>query len=137
MGVWLERNGKYLIKFDSTDNFKDGEIDASEGFYSLDTKLSWTQRALMVAGIPLRRELIRPWFRVVARIGGKGGEEFFLDPDFTDTFLIDVPITATRDGELFLLVNDAVIGIPGFDDYFYKLFYRNNKGSARVTITRR
>jgi uncharacterized protein (DUF2235 family) len=137
MGVWLERNGKYLIKFDSTDNFKDGGIDAAEGFYSLDSKLSWTQKALMVVGTPLRRELIRPWFRVVARIGGKGGEEFFLDPDFTDKFLINETITATRDGELFLFVNDAVIGIPGFDDYFYKLFYRNNTGSARVTITRR
>jgi hypothetical protein len=81
--------------------------------------------------------LIRPWFRVVARIGGKGGEETFLDPDFTDNFLIDEEITATRDGELFLFVNDAVIGIPGFDGYFYKLFYGNNSGSAKVWITRR
>jgi hypothetical protein len=76
--------------------------------------------------------LIRPWFRVVARIGGQGGEESFLDPDFTDGFLINEPITATRDGELFLFV----IGIPGFGDYFYKLFYINNDGTARVTITR-
>jgi uncharacterized protein (DUF2235 family) len=140
MGVWLERNGKYLIKFDSTDSFRDGRvdgIDASEGFYSLDSKLSWRQKALFVAAVPLRRELIRPWFRVVARIGGQGGEEFFLDPDFTDKFLIDETITATRDGELFLFVNDAVIGLPGFDGYFYKLFYTNNFGSTKVWITRK
>jgi uncharacterized protein (DUF2235 family) len=137
MGVWLERNGKYLIKFDSTDNFMDDGIDASEGFYSSDRKLSLGQSLVMAAGVPLRRELIRPWFRVVARIGGKGGEEFFLDPDFSDTFLIDETITATRDGELFLFVNDAVIGVPGFNDFYYRLFYKNNKGSARVTIMRK
>jgi hypothetical protein len=135
-GVWLERNGKYLIKFDSTDNFTDGNIKASEGFYSLDPPSKY-QKALMIAGVPLRRELIRPWFRVVARIGGKGGEEIFLDPDFTDQFLIDEQITATRDGELFIFVNDAVIGIPGFDGKFYRMFYGNNFGSTRVTITRR
>jgi hypothetical protein len=60
----------------------------------------------------------------------------FLDPDLTDKVLINEPIRATRDGELFLFVNDAVIGIPGFNGYFYKWFYGNNKGSARVTIKR-
>ena len=90
----------------------------------------------MLAVAPLRRELFKPWFRVVARTGGKGGEETFIEPDFTDQVLINAPITATRDGELFLFVNDAVIGIPGFNGYFYKFFYDNNKGSARVTIKR-
>jgi hypothetical protein len=131
MGVWLERNGKYLIKFDSTENFYDDTIPASMGFYSLDPP-SWWTKALMVSAVPLRRELIRPWFRVVAKIGGRGGEEFFLDPDTTDTHLIDEVITATRDGELFLFVNDAVIGIPGLYDHFYG----NNQGSTKVTIKR-
>jgi len=31
-----------------------------------------------------------------------------------------------------MFVNDAVIGIPGL----YDLLYRNNVGSARVTVTR-
>jgi uncharacterized protein (DUF2235 family) len=135
MGVWVERNGRYLIRFDSTDSFKDGDIDGSEGFYSTSPS-SIKQQAAMLAAVPLRRELIRPWFRVVVRIGGKGGEEMFLDPDLTDKLLINEPIRATRDGELFLFVNDAVIGIPGFNGYFYKWFYDNNKGSARVTIKR-
>jgi len=132
MGVWLERNGKYLIRFDSTDSFRDGDIEASKGFYSTDPPWIW-QKALMIAAVPLRRELIRPWFRVVARIGGVGGEENFLDPDITDRYLIDEEIRATRDGELFLFVNDAVIGVPGFYSYFYK----NNRGSTKVMITRR
>jgi hypothetical protein len=127
MGVWLERNGRYLIRFESTDTFKDGNFDASEGFFSENAGLIW-----MVA-VPLRRELARPWFRIVARIGGRGGEEYFLDPDVSNQFLIDEIITATRDGELFLFVNDAVIGLPDLYGYFYK----SNKGSTKVTITRR
>jgi len=67
----------------------------------------------------------------VARIGGKGGEESFLDPDRTDKLLINERITATRDGELFLFVNDAVLGIPGL----YGVFYRNNRGTTKVTVT--
>jgi hypothetical protein len=135
MGVWVERNGKYLIKFDSTESFKDGKgdgaIPASMGFYSLGPS-SWWTKAIMVSAVPLRRELIRPWFRVVVRIGGRGGEEVFLDPDTTDTHLIDEVIKVTRDGELFLFVNDAVIGIPGR----YGHFYTNNQGSTKVTIQR-
>jgi uncharacterized protein (DUF2235 family) len=147
-GVWVERNGKYLITFASTDSFRDGKIDASEGYYSTTPTIIvsssadgsqvstrpaplW-QRVALVVGIPLRRELIRPWFRVVARIGGKGSEESFLDPDFTDKYLINEEIRAPRDGELFLFVNDAAIGIPGL----YDLFYGNNEGSTRVTIKR-
>jgi hypothetical protein len=91
----------------------------------------------MISAVPLRRELIRPWFTVVARIGGKGGEESFLDPDLNDKHWIDkrgigAEITAKREGELFLFVNDAVIGIPGLYDHFYK----NNRGSTKVTIER-
>ena len=51
----------------------------------------------MVAAVPFRRELLRPWFRIVARLGGKGGEETFLDPDPKDGSIEEV-ITATRDG---------------------------------------
>jgi len=140
MGVKLERNGKYLIQFESTDSFSDwnGRIKASLGYYSVgERQMSIWRKALMVALVPLRRELIRPWFRVVVRFGGKGGEETFLDPDTNDKFVIDEQITATRDGELFLFVNDAVIGIPGFNDYFYKHFYKDNRGATKVAITRR
>jgi hypothetical protein len=39
---------------------------------------------------------------------------------------------ATRDSELFLFVNDAVLGVPSLEG----LFYSNNVGSADVTIIR-
>ena len=82
----------------------------------------------MAAGIPLRRELTRPWFRIVARFGSQGGEETFLDPDpdSKDGSIAEV-IQATRNGELYLFVNDAVLGIPGLYDFFYG----NNKGNGR------
>jgi hypothetical protein len=72
------------------------------------------------------------WFRIVLRYGDVGGEEASLDPDPTDS-VIEAPIKPTREGELFIFVNDAVLGIPGL----YDLFYRNNKGAAKLTVKRR
>ena len=40
-------------------------------------------------------------------------------------------ITANATGELFLYVNDAVLTLPGLTDVFYK----NNSGKAKVTVT--
>lgn len=87
------------------------------------------------SAILLRRVLFRPWFRLIARIGETGVDEYFLDPvkvrgntpvSFRDT------IRAQRSGELFLYVNDAVIGLP----WIYSSFYGpdNNRGSAKVTV---
>ncbi|HEY4901685.1 MAG TPA: hypothetical protein VIH91_12795, partial [Terriglobales bacterium] len=64
--------------------------------------------------------------------GGVGGEESFLDPDPKD-HSIDEAMRATRDGELFIFVNDAVLGVPGLEG----VFYSNNVGTADVMITRR
>ena len=41
-------------------------------------------------------------------------------------------ITANATGELFLYVNDAILMVPGLAN----VFYRNNSGSAKVTVTR-
>ena len=41
-------------------------------------------------------------------------------------------MTAETTGELFLFVNDAVLGIPGHAG----LFYQNNRGSATLAVTR-
>jgi hypothetical protein len=42
-------------------------------------------------------------------------------------------IRPTRSGELLVFVNDAVLGIPGL----YDAFYRNNEGSAKLTVKRK
>jgi hypothetical protein len=64
--------------------------------------------------------------------GCRWGEESFLDP-YPKDHSIDEVMRATGDGELFLFVNDAVLGVPGLKGFFYS----NNVGSAVVTITRR
>jgi len=87
--------------------------------------------------------LDRPWFRPIARIGALGADEYPLDPDTrsapgqntaapegSDTLAVE--IKARRTGELFLYVNDAIIGLPRIAN----LFYRNNPGEARVEVTR-
>jgi hypothetical protein len=78
--------------------------------------------------VPFRRILLRPWYRIVARIGETGTDEYFLDPDEGDRKSLDVPFIANRDGELYLYVNDMVL--PAFMDYFY----RSNRGTATVTV---
>ena len=141
MDLKVEQNAKYRVVIKQIEPFKDDTIEAWGGFYSWEPP-SFVQRAIMVASVPFRRELIRPWFRIVARFGGKGGEETFLDPDWNERSIlnpamaekaIDEVITPTRDGELFMFVNDVTLPIPSLYDFFYRL---NNHGTAEVTITR-
>ncbi|QWG13415.1 DUF2235 domain-containing protein [Bradyrhizobium sediminis] len=132
-GVFVEGNGaKYHVEIKATSPWRDGGIPSElGGFYTTDAP-AWHQRVALMLGGPLRRELTRPWFRLVLRYGATGGEEVFLDPDPEDGTIEEV-IRPTRKGELFVFVNDAVIGIPGLCDFFY----RNNEGAAKLTITRR
>jgi hypothetical protein len=85
----------------------------------------------MIIAVPLRRILLRPWFRIVARVGETGTDEYFLDPDSNDIKSVEIPFTSHRDGELYLYVNDAVL--PVYMDFFY----RNNRGTATVTVVQR
>jgi len=130
-GILLEDGGRYEISIKAREPYwRDGSIETTAGgFYSLDAPTPW-QKAAVVLAVPMRRELIRPWFRIVARTGGAGGEESFLDPDPKDQS-IDEVLHATRDGELFLFVNDAVIGLPGIEGAFYS----SHSGTADVTVT--
>lgn len=74
--------------------------------------------------LPLRRKLTHSWFVVVARIGDEGNEEYVLPPRGDE-------ITPKRDGQLYLFVNDAVVGWMEYDRY-----YKANKGTAKVKIIR-
>lgn len=132
-GIFVEGNGaRYHIAIKATSEWSDGGIPSQlGGFYTTDAP-AWYQRALLMLGVPLRRELTRPWFRLVLRYGATGGEEVFLDPDPEDGTIEEV-IRPTRKGELFIFVNDAVIGLPGL----YDAFYRNNTGGGKLTVTRR
>ncbi len=132
-GILLESGGaRYHVEVKSTIPWTDAGIPVPDGgFYANDPPV-WYHRILLGLGVPLRRELTEDWFRIVLRYGGVGGEEVFLDPD-PDDYKIQANIKPTREGELFIFVNDAVIGIPGL----YNFFYRSNGGRARLTVTRK
>lgn len=132
-GIFVQGNGaRYVVKVETTEPFRDGGIRSPLGGFSSTDAPNWHQQLALVLGVPLRRELTRPWFRLVLRYGAVGGEEVFLDPDPEDG-TIDAVIRPTRSGELLVFVNDAVLGVPGF----YDAFYRNNEGSAKLTVKRR
>ena len=87
-----------------------------------------------VAGILYRRLMWSPWFATIVRVGGFGTEEHVLafkpagdarDGVYTGTF------TPRKHGEVFVFVNDSVIGLPRICDYFYRT---NNKGKASLTL---
>ncbi|MCL4849077.1 MAG: DUF2235 domain-containing protein [Acidobacteria bacterium] len=79
-----------------------------------------------VAALPFRRVLGADWFAVMARVGREGLTDHELAAPQT-TF------QASRSGELFLFVNDAVLPWPPAWD----LLYRNNRGAAaRVRVVK-
>jgi uncharacterized protein (DUF2235 family) len=132
-GIMVEKGARYLIEIKPVGaDWTDGAIPVPLGGFSAANPPSWYHRILLAAAVPLRRETTQDWFHVVLRYGRVGGEETFIEPD-PDDYLIQSPIRATRNGELFVFVNDAVIGIPGL----YDLFYRRNGGEADLVVTRR
>jgi hypothetical protein len=86
--------------------------------------------------VPVRRVFLRPWFRVIGRIGTIGTDEYFLDPDRPSslrksrTDQLEVKFRARRRGELFLYVNEAVLALPWIAD----IWYWNNSGEAQLTV---
>lgn len=89
---------------------------------TIEPLVPWDGRAIYF-GLPFRRRLTEPWFRPIARIGSRGNDEYVL-PGLVSQ------LRARTSGELFLFVNDGVIELPGLR----RLFYRNNAGTARVTV---
>jgi len=152
--VYLEPGATYRVEAENlfanvrTVSLSDGR---KSGLWS-DWKAGWrTQLAIM-----LRRYPTVPWYRPIVRVGKFGGKEYVLDR--TDT-LFDVIHTYGADGngnpmweykvpltavirmednlqpdtyELFVFVNDAVIGFPGVWD----IFYRRNTWVGTLTVTR-
>ncbi len=129
-GVELKQGKRYRISLtvDPKGAWMDGDIPAGIG------GLKETP-PVMSLGLPIRRHLSEPWFEPIARIGSHGNDEYPLNPadgsvsnGKTDKLIAE--ITARRDGELFLFVNDAVLPVPKA----WQGFYSNNQGTATVTV---
>jgi hypothetical protein len=95
-------------------------------------------RTPMWLGLPIRRLLASNWFATIVRVGNRGLGEVVLSFERADSAPCQCPATtgytatfkAKRTGELFVYVNDAVIGVPGYFDRFYS----NNAGAAKLTL---
>jgi hypothetical protein len=133
-GVDLETGGaRYYFRIDETTPWANGKFKIPVGGFSTKEQdaASWYERIYLTLFLPLRRELFEDWFRIVLRYGSRGGEEIVQEPDLTDP-LIENNIRPTRNGQLYVFVNDAVIGIPGL----YGWLYKDNQGTAELTIKR-
>jgi uncharacterized protein (DUF2235 family) len=135
-GIKLEVGKRYSITLARDASWKDFGFEADDitGFEIGELDSFW-DRLKMYAAVPLRRVLLRPWFRPIIRIGSAGTDEYFLDPPQGNTTPeVRHEVTANfrprRTGELFLYVNDAVLGIPGLAGIFYK----NNQGTGNLTV---
>jgi uncharacterized protein (DUF2235 family) len=132
-GVTVSSGQRYKVALTITEEWKDDEqiSDGPKGFGWKDT--SFWQRAFA----PIRRLWASDYFQLVVRVGSRGSQEWPLafekkEPSQNGQRLYEATLKPTKDGELFLFVNDAVIGLPWIADHFYR---RNNHGTADVRIT--
>jgi uncharacterized protein (DUF2235 family) len=132
-GVLLAAQGaRYYVKVEAPPaSWDNGVFNIPIGGFSTKEPAAWYQRVFLTMLLPLRRELLEDWFRIVLRYGRGGGEETTFEPDPSDPLIQD-NIKPTRTGELFIFVNDAVLGIPGL----YGFPYRHNGGTAQLTVKR-
>ena len=130
-GFNVEKGKRYkiIMKINGVgqDQWKDNDIDA----FSINGFSTEKMSPPMYLALPLRRHLLEPWFKPIARIGADGSDDYPLDPlPGSDANNLIAEITARNDGELFLFVNDALLPVPKS----WQIFYDNNKGNAAVNI---
>lgn len=138
-GVTVTAHQTYKVTIEPTLEWHDGyHSDANPGIPTGPEGFGREKATRpMAVGIPLRRHPTENWFAVIIRIGPTGNEERALRFETqapSGQVKWDTPRTATftapAGGEVFLFVNDSVIGLP----WLARFFYRNNRGEARVII---
>ena len=113
-----------VYRFDVTDpEWHDGSLAANAAGVA---RLPIT---LILAG-PSRRHVFQPWLKLVGRVGQAGNETFAIGSGLA-------VYKANATGELFLYVNDAVIGLaPGrFWAWPYYWRWGKNEGRANVIVS--
>ena len=131
-GLTVRTGFKYEIDVTMTEPWLDDARPTTPVGYRTST-MSGLDRAGGYATIFLRRILFRPWYRLIARVGETGVDEYFLDPvplSGTNPQVYRASFAAQRSGEVFLYVNDATMGLP----WLYHWFYGDNVGKANVTV---
>jgi uncharacterized protein (DUF2235 family) len=142
-GIRLEEGRRYQVTITLTSPVWKDASPLDRAGYETDlagTEVSevpgFKKRVYLFLGVPLRRVFLRPWFRIIGRVGAVGTDEYFMDPDKPvsggqdEARQISPAFRVRRSGELFLYVNDAAIGWPRFADFFYC----GNQGEAMVAV---
>ncbi|TVR67473.1 MAG: DUF2235 domain-containing protein [Candidatus Competibacteraceae bacterium] len=127
-GVPVEEGQRYQITLTITEPWKDSDITPGINGFGFES-MPWT----MYPGLLLRRNISEPWFKLIARIGAQGLDEYPLDlkpVGEPSSGQFTAAITARRHGEVFLFVNDAILPLP----QRWQFFYNNNEGEAIVVI---
>jgi hypothetical protein len=133
-GLSVRAGYRYELTITVTEPWADGDHATTPVGFRTST-LAPEQRWRAYAGILLRRIMFRPWFRLIARVGEKGVAEHFLDPRLQTGGSQSAPVykalfVPDRSGEIFLYVNDAVIGLPWINSHYFQ----NNRGKAKITV---
>jgi hypothetical protein len=124
-GVKVTEGRTYRITLTVKEPWKDDKVETDPNGFD-NRKAAWLQ----MPGTPYRRLVWSNWFATILRVGGPGLEEHLLqfeqkDGEWTTTF------EPRSSGEVFLYVNDTVVGLP----WIYGLFYWwNNRGTAEVKL---
>jgi hypothetical protein len=152
-GLAVSKGSRYELVLTITEPWEDGyrfkETDArkAKGIESGPEGFGYDKMtSKMYLGLPLRRQIASNWFATIVRVDNRGFGEvtptFVRDgsPDPAGKARYKATFKAPRNGEVFIYVNDSVIGWPGYFDRFYhwdaadKRKAMTNKGKADLTI---
>jgi uncharacterized protein (DUF2235 family) len=126
-GMKVTQGENYRLTLKVTDTWKDGDITTDPNGFDV-SRASWLQRIL---GWPYRRLIWSNWFATILRVGSPGLEEHLLKMDGGKGDVWTTDFEPRSSGEVFLYVNDSVVGLP----WVYSLFYWwNNHGTADVKL---
>ncbi len=116
-GFKVERGTHYRFEVASTKWHDGGYVASADGFFAWKL-LTW---------VPYRRHVTEPWLKQMSRVGSSG-EAFAIGSG-------PLRYEAKSDGELFLYVNDAVLGLPGDGRTLpYRWSWGPNVGTAIVRV---
>lgn len=131
-GLVLEQGRRYRLTLNTPGDWVDRTVRTGVDGFPSKALDHWI-------GVPLRRAWTQNWFKPFAQIGAIGNDQYVLDASAPQESLtpetnqkVVTLITARGTGELFIFVNDAVVMIPGLEDFFY----RNNAGTGTISVER-
>ena len=125
-GLKVKQGETYRIKLTIRKPWKDGETQTGPNGFD-HHQAAWLQ----LPGAPYRRLIWSNWFATILRVGGPGLEEHLLDLEEQKDGKWTTTFEPRSSGEVFLYVNDTVIGLPWVYGFFY---WSNNQGTADVEL---